>query len=247
MKYWTGDYIGSARCASRAREVAGDVQSAHPLLRGGGIDAMASVGLGDHEVALEKLDAMMEIARELGTAGAYLPNYQSVVFREVFDLDAARAASEAALEASRGPRVRDAAALRPLRSAPDGAARGRRRPRRRPTGRRSGRTRRTATGWTRWLVRGRLAVARAEIAAHAEPPEEAADWAAKAVELTAQTRRAKYEAQARVAPRSRARRHSAAATRRRGAAAAVGIADGLVNPAGRWHARAALAEPRRRR
>ena len=101
VKYWTGDYAGSARCASRGREVAGDVRSAHQLLRGGGMDAMASVGLGQHEVALEKLAAMMEIARELGTASAYLPNYQSVVFREVFDLDAARAASEMALDASR--------------------------------------------------------------------------------------------------------------------------------------------------
>ena len=69
VKYWTGDYRGAAECASRAREVAGDVQSAHALLRGGGIDAMASVGLGDHEEALAKLDAMMAIARELGEGG----------------------------------------------------------------------------------------------------------------------------------------------------------------------------------
>ena len=45
------------------------MQSVHALLRGGGIDAMASVGLGEHEVALEKLDAIMAVARELG-AGA---------------------------------------------------------------------------------------------------------------------------------------------------------------------------------
>ena len=39
--------------------------------------------------------------RELGRAGTYLSNYQAVIFRELGDLDAARAANEAALEAAR--------------------------------------------------------------------------------------------------------------------------------------------------
>jgi len=241
VKYWTGDYAGSARCASRAREVAGDVRSAHQLLRGGGMDAMASVGMGHHEVALEKLAAMMEIARELGTAGAYLPNYQSVVFREVFDLDAARAASEAALEASRElafgmPRrfaLADLLQTALLEGDVDRAA---------ADWPELWEDASTAAGWTRWLVRGRLAVARAEIAVRAAPAAEAAEWAAQAVELTKQTRRAKYEAQARSllgrALAGLGRRDEAIAELRR----AVELADWLVNPAGRWHARAALAD-----
>ena len=241
VKYWTGDYAGSARCASRAREVAGDVRSAHQLLRGGGMDAMASVGMGHHEVALEKLAAMMEIARELGTAGAYLPNYQSVVFREVFDLDAARAASEAALEASRElafgmPRrfaLADLLQTALLEGDVDRAA---------ADWPELWEDANTAAGWTRWLVRGRLAVARAEIAVRAGPAAEAAEWAAQAVELTSQTRRAKYEAQARSllgrALAGLGRRDEAIAELRR----AVELADGLVNPAGRWHARAALVD-----
>ena len=240
VKYWTGDYAGSAACATRTREVAGDVQSAHSLLRGGGIDAMAHVGLGEHELALERLDAIMEIARELGTTGAYLPNYRSVIFREVFDLDAARSESESALEASR-----DLAFGMPRRFARSDLLQ---------TALLEGDVGRAqadwpalwedaseATGWTRWLVRGRLAVSRAEIAAIAETPEQAADWAAKAVEITALTLRRKYEAQARTllgrALVALGRAEEGVAELQR----AVGIADLLVNPPGRWQSRAALA------
>ena len=169
VKYWTGDYRGSAACAVRAREVAGDVQSAHALLRGGGIDAMASVGLGRHEEALEKLDAIMALARELGESGAYLPNYRSVVFREVLDLESARDASQTALEASRDltfgmPRR---FALSDLLQADLLAG---------DVGRAQvdwpalWEDASEATGWTRWLIFGRLAVARAEIALRAEAP-----------------------------------------------------------------------------
>lgn len=202
---------------------------------------MASVGLGHHEAALEKLEAMMVMARELGSAGAYLPNYQSAVFREVFDLAAARAASQAALEASRNltfgmPRrfaLSDLLQTDLLegdvgRAQADWPA--------------LWEDASEATGWTRWLVFGRLAVARSEIALHAEPPAIAAEWAAKAVEITVRTRRRKYEALAR-AHLGRALlalgRPDEGLTELR---AAVDIADALVNPAGRWAPRAALAD-----
>ncbi len=241
VKYWTGDYRGSAACAVRAREVAGDVQSAHALLRGGGIDAMASVGLGRHEEALEKLDAIMALARELGESGAYLPNYRSVVYREVLDLESARDASRTALEASRDltfgmPRR---FALSDLLQADLLAG---------DVGRAQAdwpalwEDASKATGWTRWLIFGRLAVARAEIALRAEAPEVAAEWAAKAVEITARTRRRKYEAMARTylgsALVAAGRRNEGLAELR----SAVAIADSLVNPAGRWRPRAAAAE-----
>ena len=202
---------------------------------------MASVGMGHHEVALEKLAAMMEIARELGSVGAYLPNYQSVVFREVFDLDSARAASEAALEASRDldfgmPRrfaLADLLQTALLEADVERAA---------ADWPELWDDANTATGWTRWLIRGRLAVARAEIASHHGAPAEAAEWAATAVELTRQTRRSKYEAQARSllgrALVGLGRRDEGLAELR----LAVEIADRLVNPAGRWPARAALAD-----
>ena len=202
---------------------------------------MASVGLGRHEEALEKLDAIMALARELGESGAYLPNYRSVVYREVLDLESARDASRTALEASRDltfgmPRR---FALSDLLQADLLAG---------DVGRAQAdwpalwEDASKATGWTRWLIFGRLAVARAEIALRAEAPEVAAGWAAKAVEITARTRRRKYEAMARTylgsALVAAGRRNEGLAELR----SAVAIADSLVNPAGRWRPRAAAAE-----
>jgi tetratricopeptide (TPR) repeat protein len=240
VKYWTGDYRGSVACAVRARKAGGEVQSIHALLRGGGVDAMASVGLGEHEVALEKLEGIMAVARELGETGAYLPNYQSVVFRELGDLAAARAANETALDASR-----DLAFGMPRRFALSDLLQ---------TDLLAGDIGRAqadwpalwedageATGWTRWLIIGRLAVARAEIGLHAEPTESAAEWAAKAVEVTVRTRRRKYEALARAhlgRALVRLDRSEDGLTELR---AAVELADALVNPVGRWQTRASLA------
>jgi class 3 adenylate cyclase/tetratricopeptide (TPR) repeat protein len=240
VKYWTGDYRGATALAVRAREAGGEVQSVHALLRGGGIDAMVSVGLGEHEAALAKLDAIMAVARELGEAPAYLPNYQSVIYRELGDLDAARAANEAALEASR-----DLEFGMPRRFALSDLLQ---------TALLAGDTGRAqadwpalwedaaqATGWTRWLILGRLAVARAEIALEAEPPEAAAEWAAKAVEITVRTGRRKYEALA----RAQLGRALVAAGRPEDGLlelrSAVALGDALVNPPGRVHARASLA------
>ncbi len=241
VKYWTGDYRGAADLAVRARQAGGEVQSVHALLRGGGIDAMANVGLGEHETALAKLEAIMALALELGETGAYLPNYQSVIFREVFDVAAARSASEAALEAAR-----DLEFGMPRRFALSDLLQ---------TSLIAGDVGRAqadwpalwedaseATGWTRWLILGRLAVARAEIALRTETPEEAAAWAAKAVEITTRTRRRKYEA------RARAFLGEAEVALGRGAdgvaelRAAVEIADALVNPSARWQLRAGLAD-----
>ena len=105
----------------------------------------------------------------------------------------------------------------------------------------------SATGWTRWLIRGRLAVARAEIALLAGTARGGGRVGVRTPSSSrSQTRRAKYEAQAR-SLLGRAlvrldRRVEGIAELRR----AVDIADRLVNPAGRWHAHAALADGLRR-
>lgn len=241
VKYWTGDYRGTAACGARARAAGGEIQSAHALLRGGGIDAMASVGLGEHEAALAKLDAMLAIAEQLGRAGSYLSNYQAVIFREVGDLDAARAANEAALEAAR-----DLSFAMPRRFALSDLLQ---------TALLDGDIGRAqsdwpalwedatdATGWTRWLILGRLTVARSEIALHVDPPDVAAEWAARAVDVTARTRRRKYEAIARAQLGRALVALGRPADGVRELRSAVEIADALVNPVGRWRSRAALAE-----
>src|SRR4029450_7652743 len=99
-----------------------------------------------------------------------------------------------------------------------------------------------ATGWTRWLIVGRLAVARAEIALHAESPESALEWADRALSITRRTMRRKYEARSLEllghAFGRLGRRDEALVALR----SAVDVADELVGPPARWSARAALAE-----
>jgi len=97
-----------------------------------------------------------------------------------------------------------------------------------------------ATAWTTWLIAGRLATARAEIAFEAETPESAAEWAQRAVEVARRTSRRKYEGRSlvtlgRALVRLGRRDEGLEALR-----SAVRIADELVGPVGRWSARAAL-------
>jgi hypothetical protein len=164
-----------------------------------------------------------------------------VIFRELGDLDAARAANEAALEAARNlpfamPRRFALSDL--LQTALlDGDV---------------GRAQADwpalwedaseATGWTRWLIIGRLAVARSEIALNAEPPDAAAEWATKAVDVTTRTRRRKYEVLARTHLGRALVALGRPADALRESRSAVEIADALVNPVGRWQSRASLAD-----
>jgi class 3 adenylate cyclase/tetratricopeptide (TPR) repeat protein len=240
-KYWAGDYRGAVGCAARAREVAGDVRSAHALLRGGGMEAMAKIGLGEHEAALARLDEILAIARDMGSEGLFLRNYRSLVFREVLDLRAARESSESALEASKDVTFgmfRRFAQSDLLQTTLLERDIGRAHLEWTPAWEDAA----DATGWTRWLIVGRLAVARAEIALRSEPPDVAAEWALKAVDITTRTRRKKYEAEARSllgrALGALGRREEGVRELRR----SVELADELVNPTGRWRARAALAE-----
>lgn len=97
-----------------------------------------------------------------------------------------------------------------------------------------------ATGWTRWLIAGRHLAARAEIALAAEDPAAAAEWAERALVVARRTRRRKYEARTLSTlgeALARLRRPSEALDALH---AAVRIADDLIGPPARWHARAAL-------
>jgi eukaryotic-like serine/threonine-protein kinase len=239
-KYWTGDYAACVDYAIEARGAAGDAHSAHALLRGGGIEAMARLGLGEFETALATLETHLTIGRELGYAAAFLANYRSAVFRELYDLDAARDASRAALETSQSStfEMPRRFALSDLLQADLLAG---------DIGRAQAEwpalwaDASEATGWTRWLIRGRLAVARAEIALHAETPEAAAEAATSAVDITVRTLRRKYEAEARS---HLGRALVALGSHEEGVTelhAAVRLADALVNPFGRWRSRVALA------
>jgi class 3 adenylate cyclase/tetratricopeptide (TPR) repeat protein len=241
LTYWVGQYERSAELSTQTRELATNVRSAESLLRGGGFKALALAGLGRHEEAIEIWDELFVIARELGQNPRGVLNYSSLAYRELYDLAEARRRTEEALELSAGESfgmplqfagsdlvftellagdVGRAQAIWPEKW--KGAE--------------------NATAWTTWLIVGRLLVARAEIALAAGTPEEAAEWAQRAIEVTRRTRRRKYEARsltllgqalARLGRRDEALEALRSATR---------IADDLIGPPARWQARAALGE-----
>jgi class 3 adenylate cyclase/tetratricopeptide (TPR) repeat protein len=238
--YWAGQYERSREVSVRARATASDAHSAEALLRGGGTEALALAAVGRHEDAIRIWDDLFALAHELGRNPRTLLNYSSLAFRDLLDLDEARRRSEEALELSGGEAfsmplrfARSDLVLTDLLSGDVGRAQA--------AWPELWEDAANATAWTRWLIYGRLAAARAEIALHAESPEDAVDWAQRAREIAVGTRRRKYEGRSLVmlgeALTRLGRKDDALASLR----SAVAVADELVGPPGRWEARAALA------
>jgi class 3 adenylate cyclase/tetratricopeptide (TPR) repeat protein len=236
---WRGEYEGSLQLSQRTRSIARDVHSPEAVLRGEGLEALALAGLGRHEEAIVIWDELFEVQKELGGSRRVVLNYSSLAYREVYDLAEARARSEEALELSARmtfgmPKQFAGADLiwTALLAGDIGSAQAAW-PRRWAEAEH-------ATGWTTWLITGRLLASRAEIALHAETAEAAAEWAKRAIDVARRTRRAKYEARAlstlgQALARLERSDDALAALR-----SAVEIADRLVSPYARWNARAAL-------
>ena len=241
LMYWLGEYDRSAELSRRASALGKEEHRAESLLRGAGFEGCALTELGRHEEAIALFDEMLQLARELGQNPRVLLNYSTLAYRELHDLEEARKRTEHSLELAAGltfgmPKqfagsdliftqllagdVGSAQTAWPDRWAGS----------------------QEATGWTRWLIVSRLAVARAEIALHAEGPEVAAEWADRALYLARGTLRRKYEARALTllgqALVRLGRREGAFAALR----SAVAITDDLIGPPARWHARAALGQ-----
>jgi tetratricopeptide (TPR) repeat protein len=239
--YWVGRYERSLDLSRQTRALAADLHSAESLLRGGGFEALSLAGLGQHEEAISIWEELLQIAADLGQNPRGVLNYSALAFRELYDLDEARSRSERALELSAGESfgmplqfARSDLLFTHLLAGDVGGAQA--------AWPRWWKEAEDATGWTRWLIAGRLAVARAEIALHAESAESALEWAQRSLEIARKTRRRKYEARSLTLlgqSLARLRRRDESLTALRDA---VAIADGLVSPPGRWQARAALGD-----
>ncbi|HZO63225.1 MAG TPA: adenylate/guanylate cyclase domain-containing protein [Gaiellaceae bacterium] len=239
--YWTSRYDRCLELSRQTRALAADIQSAEALLRGGGNQALALVGLGRHEEAIPIWDELLKLAQDHGRSPNVLLNYSAIAYRELYLLDEARRRSEEALELSANlafsmPRqfAGSDLILTDLLRGDVGAAQAA------WPARWEGIN--EATAWTTWLIAGRLAAARAEIALRAEPPESALEWSRRALEIARRTHRRKYEARSLTllgqALTRLGRRGEALAALRD----AVIVADELIGPPARWHARAALGE-----
>jgi class 3 adenylate cyclase/predicted ATPase len=237
--YWAGQYERCAELSQEARALATDVRSAEALLRGGGTQALAFAALGRHEEAIRIWDDLFVIAREIGRNERVLLNYSALAYREMLDLAEARRRSETALALSEGESF-----SMPLRFAKSDLL---------LTDLLSGdveNAQRTwpdlwvdaesATGWTRWLIYGRLTAARAEIALRAESPESAIEWAQRSVDLARRTRRRKYEARSLSNLGEALARLGRRDDAMQALEAAVTVADELIGAPGRWDARVAL-------
>jgi hypothetical protein len=99
----------------------------------------------------------------------------------------------------------------------------------------------STSAWERWLLGGKLAALRAEIALETEDAESAASWAGRAIKMARGVHRTKYEAVAHtlLGKSLMAMRRVEDATREM--RLAVEQTDKLGSPWGSWRARAELA------
>lgn len=219
--------------------MAKDVFSAESLLRGGGFEALALAGLGRHEEAIAIWDEMLELAKELGHNPAAVLNYSALAYRELYELDEARSRSEQALELTADLTfgmptqfARSDLLFTQLLTGDVGGAQA--------AWPALWEGAEKATAWTTWLVAGRLAAARAEIAVQAEPAESAVEWAGRAIEIARRTRRRKYEGRSLTSLGEGLARLGQRDEALEALSEGAAIADALVGAPGRWRAHAAL-------
>src|SRR5205823_585444 len=239
--YWTGGYERAMELSHAARDEAVDPSSGEALLRGGGMEGLILTATGRYEEAISSFDAVIAFGRELGRPVRVLLNYSTSAFREIHDLEEARRRSEESLTI----KGRSTSFHMPWMNALvdlihiDVLAE--------EIGSAETRWRDlwddvvTTPAWEQWLLAGRMAALRSQMALASEGPEATAEWAERAIAMARRVRRVKYEAVARAVLGRAMLGMGLGQDALRELRAAVSGADALGNPAGRWRARADLA------
>jgi len=239
--YWTGQFPRSLELSRAARELAVHSGSREALLRGGGMEGLTLTAMGRYEEALATFDAKISLGREMGRPVRVLLNYSTMALRELYQLDEARRRNEEALEQQgwssfNMPRLNSLVDLvfTDLVAGEIGRAES--------AWPSVSEEVQAGRAWQGWLLAGKMVTARAEIALHSKKHEESAEWAQRAIDMARTVRRRKYESVARVilgrALFGMGRASDAVAELH----TAVGEADRLGSPPGRWQARLALGQ-----
>ncbi|MEO8477358.1 MAG: adenylate/guanylate cyclase domain-containing protein [Actinomycetota bacterium] len=241
-RYWMGRYDGALEQSQLAKESAGgEPHSAEFLLRGAGMQGLAFAGLGRYEEAISAVETAISIARSIGRPIAVVTNYSTMPLRDIFAAEEAHTRSSAIAD-SLGPsdfnmpwinaRADVIAADMMLGEL--------------------GRVEATfpqawedavnSLAWERWLVSGRLASVRAELALAMKQPEDAITWARRAQEMARGVGRKKYEVISTMTLGAALTLSGLAEDARTELRTAVAQAEALGSPLYRWQTLAALAE-----
>lgn len=226
--YWTGRYASAADLGRRADD--------------GATEALALVGLGRHEEAIDRSDAAIASGREAGSAmgTAYALCCSTAALRDVLDLEEARRRNEEAIDLFRSVGFQSGVMQGEMDLLYTDLAEGE-----------VGRADRSwpklwsrlgdATGWERWLAPGRLSVAHAEIFLLQERWEAAEEAALEAIEVALAMGREKYEVSARMVLGSAHLGLGDVMGATAELRMSVAAADRLGHPPTRWRTHAALA------
>jgi class 3 adenylate cyclase/tetratricopeptide (TPR) repeat protein len=199
-RYLTGEYQRALEYTERAISFAEEIKSSDSLLRTGSVYALTLVGIGRHEEALPKFEEVIARGREFElvprlTARAL--NMSSLLYRDLFQLDEATRRNEEAAELGAAAGFANAVLQSGIDQLFTDLARG-------EVGRAEARWpelwKRTQNikGWHQWLMAGRLAEGKAEIAQAKGNYAEAARLAEHAINRAREVQRAKYELAARL-------------------------------------------------
>jgi class 3 adenylate cyclase/tetratricopeptide (TPR) repeat protein len=198
--YWLGEYGPAEAFTLQALEIADEARSAEGTFRALSDLGMIQTGQGRHEEALAVFDRLLALEADTDIAGRWASrgtNMSGGTYREIFDLDSARARNEMAAEMG----ARSGFAMAEIQGGIDtvfidllsGEV---------------GRAERAmpdlweraaqAKGWHQWLMAGRLAEAESEIALARGDAEGAARAATEAIRRATDVPRLKYRTAGRI-------------------------------------------------
>ncbi len=199
-RYLTGEYERALEYGEQAISFADEIKSSDSLLRMGSINALILTGMGRHEEALPRFEEVIARGREFELVPRWTAralNMSSALYRELFQLDEATRRNEEAAELGAAAGFANAVLQSGIDRLFTDLGRG-------EVGRAEARwpelwdRTRNTKGWHQWLMAGRLAEGKAEIALAKGEHAEAARLAEDAIDQSRQVQRAKYELNARL-------------------------------------------------